>query len=351
VRFVAEHRDRFGVEPILRVLEVKPSTYYDWVKAQRCPPERDLVDLGLLSNIYEVWQDSGCTYGADRVHQALRRQQIATSRKRVARLMAGQGWRGAVLRKGWKTASTVRDPQAKPAPDLVERDFTASAPDRLWVADCTRIPTGEGVLWLAAVRDAFSRRIVGWKTSISCDTDLVLGALEYAVCSREARAGQLIHHGDHGSNYTSIRFGEQAALHGVRLSMGSVGDSYDNALMENFWSTLKTELVYRRRWATHSQAENELFDYIDGFYNPRRIQRRLGYRSPEEYERAWRDGLVEVGDPDLSQASADAPERRRRRRASSGTALALPATPARRVRRGSRVKGGPKARRAAIEDP
>lgn len=287
VRFISEHRGRFGVEPVLRALDVASSTYYDAVKASAVPAEHEQVDRGLLSEIHDVWTSTDRTYGADRVHQELQHRGIATSRKRVARLMAGQGWQGAFLRRGWKGGSTVRDPDATPAADLVNRDFTASAPNRLWVADCTRIPTGEGVLWLAAVRDVFSRRIVGWKTSDSCDTDLILGALEYGLWSRDVRDGQLIHHGDHGSNYTSIRFGQQAALHGVTLSMGSVGDSFDNALMESFWSTLKIELVYRRSWATRSQAENELFAYIDGFYNPTRIQRRLGYLSPDAYEAAW----------------------------------------------------------------
>jgi transposase InsO family protein len=287
VMFADEQRDRFGVEPILRVLDVAPSTYYDWIKAQTAPCDHNEWDLALLSEIYDIWDGSGRTYGADRVHRQLRRQGIGVGRKRIARLMASQSWQGAFLRRGWKGGSTVRDPKATPAPDLVNRDFTAAIPNRLWVADATRIPTGEGILWLAAVRDAFSRRIVGWKTSDSCDTDLILGALEYGLWSRDVYDGKLIHHSDHGSNYTSIHFGQQAFLHGVTLSMGSVGDSYDNALMENFFSTLKIELVYRTSWRTREEAENAIFAYIDGWYNPRRIQRRLGYLSPDEYEAAW----------------------------------------------------------------
>jgi transposase InsO family protein len=212
--FVTEHRDRFGVEPILRAMDVASSTFYDWVEAEADPAEHDLVDAGLLTLVHEVWADSGETYGADRVHQQLRHDGVRVGRKRVARLMATHGWQGAFLRRGWKGGSTVRDPSNTPAPDLVNRDFTAAAPNQLWVADATRIPTGEGVLWLAAVRDAYSRRIVGWKLSDSCDTDLILGALEYGLWSRQVRDGQLIHHSDHGSNYTSIHFGEQAVLHG-----------------------------------------------------------------------------------------------------------------------------------------
>ena len=156
-----------------------------------------------------------------------------------------------------------------------------------WVADATRIPCGEGVFWLAAVRDVFSNRIVGWKTSDRCDTELVLGALEYGVWSRDVRDGQLRHHSDRGSNYTSFRFSTRLEDHGILASMGSVGDSYDNALMENFFSTLKTELVYRRTWRTREEAENELFTYIDGWYNRERIQARLGWQSPDEYEHTW----------------------------------------------------------------
>jgi transposase InsO family protein len=157
----------------------------------------------------------------------------------------------------------------------------------LWVADAGRVPCGEGVFWLAAVRDAFSRRIVGWKTSDRCDIDLVLGAVEYALWSREVRGGQLIHHSGLGSNYTSFRFTQRLADHGIAASTGSVGDSFDNALMENFWSTLTIELGYRTAWSTRDEAENAIFAYIDGWYNTRRIQKGLGWLSPDEYEAAW----------------------------------------------------------------
>ncbi|NNH70424.1 IS3 family transposase [Nocardia uniformis] len=178
-------------------------------------------------------------------------------------------------------------PFSKRRPDLVERNFTANAPNKLWVADATRIPVGEGVFWLAAVRDAFSNRIVGWKTSDRCDTDLVLGALEYGVWSRDVRDGELVRHSDRGSTYTAVRFANRLADNGIAQSMGSVGDSYDNALMENFFSTLKTELVYRRSWRTRDEAENALFAYIDGWYNSQRIQKKPGWRSPDEFESSY----------------------------------------------------------------
>ena len=200
MRFIDEHRDLFAVALLLRVLNIAESTYYQWVKQAEQPSDRDLVDLGLISNIHQIWEASGHTYGADRVHRQLRRDGIRVGRKRVERLMGRQGWHGAFLRRGWRGGSTRQDPRHTPAPDLVNRNFTATGPNRLWVADATRIPCGEGVFWLAAVRDVFSRRIVGWKTSNRCDTDLILAALEYGIWSRDVRDGQLIHHSDRGSN-------------------------------------------------------------------------------------------------------------------------------------------------------
>ncbi|EWM64137.1 LOW QUALITY PROTEIN: transposase, partial [Micromonospora sp. M42] len=187
MRFIHEHRDQFAVALLLRVLNIGASTYYAWVKQAEQPCDRDVVDLGLISNIHEIWETSGRTYGADRVHRQLRRDGIRVGRKRVERLMAAHGWQGAFLRRGWRGGSTKQDPRHTPAPDLVNRQFTADGPNRLWVADATRIPCGEGVFWLAAVRDVFSRRIVGWKTSDRCDTDLILAALEYGIWSRDVR--------------------------------------------------------------------------------------------------------------------------------------------------------------------
>ena len=284
---VAALRDRFGVDPVLRVLGVAASTYYGWLTQERVPSPRRRSDTWLLEQIREIHDRSGGTYGAPRVHATLRRRGVRVSRKRVERLMREHGLQGAFLRKKWRTASTRQNPNAVPAPDLVNRNFTAPAPDRLWVADATRIPCGQGVFWLAAVRDAFSNRIVGWRCSDRCDTDLILGALEYAVWTRGIRDQQVIHHSDRGSNYTSLRFSERLTDHGILASMGSVGDSYDNALMENFFSTLKIELVYRNSWRTREEAENALFAYIDGWYNTERIQAGLGWLSPDEYEAAW----------------------------------------------------------------
>lgn len=286
MRFVDEH-PQHRVELVLRVLGIPVSTFYGWRRQAAQPSARQLDDEVLIAEIVDIHTSSGGTYGSPRVHAMLARRGIHVGRKRVERLMRATGLQGAFLRRKWRVGSTRQDPRATPAPDLVERDFSAAAPDRLWVADATRIPTGEGVFWLAAVRDAFSNRIVGWKTSDRCDTELVLGALEYAVWTRDVRDGQLVHHSDRGSTYTAIRFANRLADNGIAQSMGSVGDSYDNALMENFFSTLKTELVYRNSWRTREDAENAIFAYIDGWYNTQRIQKKLGWRSPDEYEASY----------------------------------------------------------------
>ena len=175
MRFIDEHRDRFAVALLLRVLKIAESTYYQWVKQAEQPCDRDLVDLGLLSNIYEIWEASGCTYGADRVHRQLRRDGIRVGRKRVERLMAEQGWHGAFLRRGWRGGSTRQDPRHTPAPDLVNRNFTATGPVQLWLSDITYVPTWEGYLYVAFVMDAYSRRIIGWQTADHLRTGLPPG--------------------------------------------------------------------------------------------------------------------------------------------------------------------------------
>ncbi|MFE9789806.1 IS3 family transposase [Nocardia salmonicida] len=193
VAFVSEH-PRHPVELVLRVLGIASSTYYGWLRQAKAPSRRQLADQELLAEIVDVHTSSGGTYGSPRVHAMLTRRGFSVGRKRVERLMRGAGLQGAFLRKKWRLGSTRQDRGAIPAPDLVNRDFTAGEPDRLWVTDATRIVCGEGVFWLAAVRDAFSNRIVGWKCSDRCDTELVLGALKYAVWTRDVRDGQLVHH-------------------------------------------------------------------------------------------------------------------------------------------------------------
>ena len=277
---VDEH-PRLGVECVLRELHIPLSTCYRWRRAEAEPCERRRRDVELTERIKEIHTDSGGIYGSPRVHATLKREGVHVGRKRVERLMREADIAGASpRRKGF----TRRDPKATLAPDLVERDFTAPGPNRLWVTDLTMIPTGEGPLWLSAIRDAFSRRVVAWETSARADADLVLTTLEYALASREVEPGKLIHHADHGCQYTSIKLTTRLVRVGVQASMGSVGDSFDNALAENLWMLNKTECVRGRVFATRAEANLALFEYIDGFYNSRRIQERLGWLSPIEFE-------------------------------------------------------------------
>lgn len=207
----------------LRVLGIAASTYYGWVARRRRPSQRQLDDAVLLERIRAVHERSGGTYGAPRVHAQLRRDGIRVGRKRVERLMRQHALQGAFLRKRWRAASTRQDPRATPAPDLVNRQFTATAPGRLWVADISRIPTAEGALWLASIRDAYSRRIVGWKVADRATTDLVLGALEYALWGRQVERNQLIHHADRGCQYTAIRLAQRLTDAGIRPRWGRSG--------------------------------------------------------------------------------------------------------------------------------
>jgi putative transposase len=276
---------------VLRVLDIPESSYYDWRARRVTPSRRELDDAALLEQILKVRSvhEFAATYGSPRVWLELRRQGVRVGRKRVERIMRAHGLAGAHLRRGWKGGSTRQNPAHTAAPDLVDRDFRAEAPNRLWVADLTRLVTGEGVLWLASVRDAFANRIVGWATDPRATTALVLTALNHALRSRDVRAGQLIHHSDKGAQYTALRFTQRLVDAGVAPSTGSTGDSFDNALAENLWSTIKVELVYwpGTTFTTRAEAEHALVRYIDGWYNPRRIQAGLGGLSPDEYEDAY----------------------------------------------------------------
>ncbi|MEE4598942.1 IS3 family transposase [Streptomyces sp. DSM 41524] len=282
MRTLIDEHPHLGVEPVLRELHIPPSTYYRWRRAWTEPCGRRRQDAELTDRIRQVHQDSGGIYGSPRVHAVLRREGVHVGRKRVERLMRQAGLAGISPRKG--KSFTRRDPDADLAPDLVQRDFTAPAPNRLWVTDLTMIPIREGPMWLSAIRDAFSRRVVAWETSAHADADLVLSSLEYALTSREVAPGELVHHADHGTQYTSIKLTTRLVRAGIQASMGSVGDSFDNALAENLWILVKTECIRGRVFATRAEANLALFEYIDGFYNPRRIQKRLGYLSPIEFE-------------------------------------------------------------------
>ena len=267
-----------------RVLEVSSSGYYAWLK--RDPSARSLADAELLEQIREIYEWSDGTYGSPRIHEELRKAQgIRVGVKRVARLMVNAGLEGVSRRRGTKT--TVRGEDARPAPDLVDRDFRATGPDQLWVADITYIPTWAGFLYLAVVLDVWSRRVVGWAMATHLRTELVLDALNMALWQRVPEA--VIHHSDQGSQYTSLAFGGRCEEMGVRPSMGSVGDAYDNAMCESFFATLECELIDRRRFRTQAEARMAVFRFIEGWYNPHRRHSGLDYESPVSFETKHRE--------------------------------------------------------------
>jgi len=264
-----------------RMLGVSLSGFYAW--RDREPSRRRQCDDVLKACISNIHQRSRGTYGAPRIHAELAEDGVHVGRKRVARLMREMGLAGISRRKATRT--THRDDTARPAPDLVERRFDADAPDQLWVADITYVPTWAGFLFLAVVVDAFSRRVVGWSMANHLRTELVLEALNMALWRR--RPDSVVHHSDQGSQYTSYAFGKRCREMGVVPSMGSVGDCYDNAMAESFFATLECELLDRRKFPTRAEARMAIFEYIEGWYNPHRRHSGLGYRSPLAFERSY----------------------------------------------------------------
>lgn len=281
--FIQAEKATFPVTVLCEVLGVSKSGFYAW--AGRKPSLRAQLDALLLERIRCIHRDSRETYGSPRVHFELKDEhRIFCGRKRVARLMAAHGIRGCCRRRRhWTTRKAAG---SAPSQDLLNRDFTAAAPDRRWVADITYVRTWQGFLHVAFVLDLFSRKIVGWALANHLRTELVLGALSMAVLARRPREG-LIHHSDHGCQYTSVAFGKRCREAGILSSMGSVGDAYDNAAAEAFIATLKCELIYRRSWPTRDEAELAIFDYIEAFYNPRRRHTTIGCLSPAAFEAAY----------------------------------------------------------------
>jgi len=282
-RFVERERAGYPVATMCRVLGVSPSGYWAWSK--RPSSARARADAELTETIRTIHVDSRGTYGMPRVHAELRDNGTRCSRKRVARLMRAAGLEGVHRRRSVRT--TVSDRDTAPAPDLVERHFSASRPNALWVADITYVPTWQGFLYVAVVLDVFSRRVVGWSMAGHLRTELILDALEMAISRRRPAEG-LVHHSDRGTQYTSIAFGRRCREAGIALSMGSTGDCFDNAMAESFFASLETELIDRSSWRTRADARLAVFDYIEAFYNPRRRHSALGYLSPAEYERRYR---------------------------------------------------------------
>jgi putative transposase len=279
-RLIDAEKPHHPVSRLCRVLGVARAGYYAW--AARPPSPRTLDDAYLGEQIRQIHARSRGTYGAPRVHAELRLGlDIRVGRKRVARLMRDHGLQGVHRRR--RDGLTRRDPQASPAPDLVERNFTPAGPDQLWVADITQQRTGEGWLYLAVILDAFSRRVVGWSMADHLRTELVLDALDMAIAQRKPTAG-LVHHSDHGCQYTSFAFGRRLHASDLIASMGTVGDALDNAVAESFFATLECELLDRHLWPTRSGLRTAVFDFIEIFYNRQRRHSTLGYHPPATYE-------------------------------------------------------------------
>jgi putative transposase len=303
VRFISEHKHRFGVEPICRVLTqhdwpIAPSTYYDAVS--RAPSARARRDELLKAAIARVHADNYGVYGARKVWLQLNREGTEVARCTVARLMRDLGLRGA--RRGKRMRTTIADPAAARPADLVRRQFSPPAPDRLWVADYTYVPAWTGMVYVAFVIDAYSRRILGWRAASSMKTALVLDALEQALWTRKRGGGRdlagLIHHSDRGCQYTSIAFTDRLAAAGISASVGTVGDAYDNALAESVNGLFKTELIKPRGpWRTAEQVEIATLEYVD-WYNHRRLYEACGDIPPAELEAAYysqNTALAEAG--------------------------------------------------------
>ncbi len=284
--FIDEHRDRFGVEPICRVLQIAPSGYRRRVAQQRNPTLRSVRakrDAELIPHVEQVWQINMQVYGADKVWKQMNREGAAVARCTVERLMRRLGLRGVM--RGKVVRTTISDAKAPCPLDRVNRVFKADRPNQLWVSDFTYVSTWQGWLYVAFVVDVFARRIVGWRVSSSMHTDFVLDALEQALYARQPeRDDALIHHSDRGSQYVSIRYTERLAEAGIEPSVGSKGDSYDNALAETINGLYKAELIHRRApWKTKESVELATLEWV-AWFNNHRLMEPLGYIPPAEAE-------------------------------------------------------------------
>jgi len=278
--FIAAERANYPVAVLCRALSVNRTSFHDWER--RAPSDRELTDAWLLEQIKVIHASRRRVYGAPRIHAELRLEHgIRVGRKRVERLMRQAGLSGLVPKRKGRT--TIRVPGVRVADDLVQRDFKPDAPNVLWVADITYLRTWEGWLYLVAVQDLFSRRIVGWSMAEHMRSDLVVDALQMALHRRRPEPG-LIHHSDQGSQFVSLAFGQACGKAGIARSMGSRGDCFDNAVAESFFATLKKELVHRRSWPTRRELSSAVFEYIEAFYNRERRHSTLNMHSPAQYE-------------------------------------------------------------------
>jgi putative transposase len=281
-RFIDEHRRRWPVSAICRVLKVTRSGFYLWKK--RKPSARQIRQQKLLAKIRIVERENRELYGSPRVHRALLIDGEVVSRNTVARLMRQAKIRAKTRRRYLPRTTDSRHRQPI-ADNLLARDFAAPAPNQKWLADITYVPSGEGWLFLAGVLDCFSRRIVGWAMCECMPTDLVSDALKMALLHRQPGA-DLLHHSDRGVQYASEDYQQLLLNNGITVSMSGRGNCYDNAMMESFWATLKTELIHQQRYATREEARQSIFEYIEVFYNRKRLHSSLGYQSPESFEAA-----------------------------------------------------------------
>lgn len=277
--FIAAHEGQFEIKIMCRVLAMSVSGYYAW--RQRPMSRRDQENQRLVMQIQSIHHTSRQTYGSRRVTAALRGQGVSYNRKRIARLMHQAGLHGSDRRKR-RPVTTQSNHQHPIVPNHLARNFHASRPNQTWLSDITYINTAEGWLYLAGIEDVFSRKIVGWAMSDHLETDLVEDALEMAVKHRQPAAG-LLHHSDRGSQYASQAYRATLLMYQMRASMSRTANCYDNAMMESFWATLKTECV-QQPFATRAQARTALFEYIEVFYNRQRLHSSLGYRSPDQFE-------------------------------------------------------------------
>lgn len=288
-RFISVEKANHAVSLLCRVLEVSRSGFYAWLG--RGPSARALEDKKIIELIREIHADSRETYGAPRVKAMLERRQVHVGRKRVARLMRQEGISGLIKRKRGK--STIRVPGIATAPDLVRREWSPTEPNRLWVADITYCRSWEGWLYLAAVLDCHSRKVVGWSLRNDLRSQLVTEAVEMAVRRRRPEGG-LVHHSDRGSQYVSLAFGERCKEAGIDLSMTAGGSPLDNSVAESFFATLKRELVDRYSWPTRADLRVAIFEWIEVFYNRQRLHTTLGNYAPEEFENLSLNQLKEA---------------------------------------------------------
>ena len=286
-RFIESEMAMFAVRTLCKVAKVSPSAYYAWRSRPEGPSEALLEEAGLADRIFDIWRRSRGRYGAPRVTAALLKAGVKANEKRVARLMAELGIAGKSGRR--KLRTTWRDPAAMPASDMVERDFTAETPDELWVGDITYVPTDEGWLFVASVLDVCTRMMVGWSIADHMRTELCTDALAAAAATRgKSSFAGTVFHSDHGCQYTSAEFKTYCKQMMIVQSMGTVGDSYDNAMAESLWSSLKRELVDDTHFATKEEARLAIFEWIN-WYNNERLHSSLHYMSPREYEESWQD--------------------------------------------------------------